>query len=516
MHTRTMSRVGAVGLVCAFLLVGSAFSDSKARIVRLSYVSGDVQIDRAQGQGFERAVMNMPISEGMKVFTRTAGQAEVEFEDGSTVRLTTDTSVDFTELGLKDSGAKLTTLDILEGTAYFDIQKPQNNDEFFVHFPGQEILLASAVRFRAEIDRGEARLAVYKGEFEVGSGEHAVRVKKDETITLSFDDPARYVLANSIQPGPYDSWNNERQRFRSQYSSASANYNGPRYGYADLNYYGNSSYVPGYGYVWRPYGAGFNWDPFGNGSWAWGGGGYSWVSGYPWGWTPYHYGSWCFIPGFGWGWQAGNWNSWNNIPVIATGPTGWTPPHPPPAPPVTIVTGPGGDTHHHHTGGGHDGDPQGGGGKGRWWHREHGDVNTGTGVVTGGGTGSAIVGNGSAVTARSAAAAAADGTASNRVRDNQQVTGRSRWGQEPGRTGQEAGGRSRENRGQDSGSRGSGSRGPEVSHPAAQPRSAPEYSRPTVSAPMAAPQPSVNMGGGGSRVESGGGSVQRGSRPKGR
>ena len=60
MHTRTVSRVGAVGLVCALLLVGSAFSDSKARIVRLSYVSGDVQIDRAQGQGFERAVMNMP------------------------------------------------------------------------------------------------------------------------------------------------------------------------------------------------------------------------------------------------------------------------------------------------------------------------------------------------------------------------------------------------------------------------------------------------------------------------
>jgi hypothetical protein len=32
--------------------------------------------------------------------------------------------------------------------------------------------------------------------------------------------------------------------------------------------------------------------------------GYTWVSGYPWGWLPYHCGAWGYYP-FGWGWAPG-------------------------------------------------------------------------------------------------------------------------------------------------------------------------------------------------------------------
>ena len=34
--------------------------------------------------------------------------------------------------------------------------------------------------------------------------------------------------------------------------------------------------------------------------------GYMWASAYPWGWLPYHYGSWAFIGGgVGWAWVPG-------------------------------------------------------------------------------------------------------------------------------------------------------------------------------------------------------------------
>ena len=33
--------------------------------------------------------------------------------------------------------------------------------------------------------------------------------------------------------------------------------------------------------------------------------GYTWISGEPWGWMPYHYGSWNFSNGFGWFWMPG-------------------------------------------------------------------------------------------------------------------------------------------------------------------------------------------------------------------
>jgi hypothetical protein len=56
-----------------------AFADSQVRIVRLSNVEGAVQVDRNTGQGLEKAFLNMPIVQGMKLATKESGRAEVEF-----------------------------------------------------------------------------------------------------------------------------------------------------------------------------------------------------------------------------------------------------------------------------------------------------------------------------------------------------------------------------------------------------------------------------------------------------
>src|ERR1700720_855629 len=85
--------------VLALLLLVPAMADSHARIVRLSYVDGDVEIDKADGHGFSAAYLNMPVTHQSKLWARD-GQAEVEFEDGSSIRLTPDTIVGFTDLSL--------------------------------------------------------------------------------------------------------------------------------------------------------------------------------------------------------------------------------------------------------------------------------------------------------------------------------------------------------------------------------------------------------------------------------
>jgi len=51
--------------------------------------------------------------------------------------------------------------------------------------------------------------------------------------------------------------------------------------------------------------AGQGFDPYGNGSWVWTPAGYSWASGYGWGWLPYRCGQWVYFDDFGWGWQPG-------------------------------------------------------------------------------------------------------------------------------------------------------------------------------------------------------------------
>ena len=58
--------------------------------------------------------------------------------------------------------------------------------------------------------------------------------------------------------------------------------------------------------------------------------GYTWVSSYPWGWTPYRYGSWTYLSSYGWFWQPGStWAGWNTVPRIVNAPQRFNTPRPP-------------------------------------------------------------------------------------------------------------------------------------------------------------------------------------------
>lgn len=74
--------------------------------------------------------------------------------------------------------------------------------------------------------------------------------------------------------------------------------------YNELSPYGRWMNMPRYGQVWiynepgfRPY--------YTNGQWMDTDLGYSWSSGYNWGWAPFHYGRWEFDPSYGWFWIPG-------------------------------------------------------------------------------------------------------------------------------------------------------------------------------------------------------------------
>src|SRR3954462_11206416 len=91
------SLVGLALSLCS-LLTQPAWADSQARIVRLSDVQGSVQIDKNTGLGFENAFVNLPIIQGTQLRTGNGGRAEVEFEDGSSLRLTPNTTIHFNQL----------------------------------------------------------------------------------------------------------------------------------------------------------------------------------------------------------------------------------------------------------------------------------------------------------------------------------------------------------------------------------------------------------------------------------
>jgi FecR protein len=305
----SLTRFSFILLATACSLVAlPAMADSQARIVRLSDVQGSVQINKNTGLGFEKAFVNLPITEGAQLRTGSTGRAEIEFEDGSSIRLAPNTSVDFTKLSLADAGKRISQLNLVDGMAYVNWL---GKDDFSLNFSHESVSLDHAAHFRVDTSSEVANVAVFKGDVEVESPSGKVNVAKKKTASFDAD---KYTLANKVPEEPLDSWDKESIDYHNQYAK---NNSASPYGYglADLNYYGAYSNVPGYGMMWQPYFTGVGWDPFMDGAWSfYPGFGYMFASAYPWGWMPYRYGNWMFIPGMGWMWQPGGWNTWLAVP----------------------------------------------------------------------------------------------------------------------------------------------------------------------------------------------------------
>jgi Family of unknown function (DUF6600)/FecR protein len=322
----------------------TAHATSHVRIVRLSYVDGNVQMDRASGQGMERAMLNSPIIEGARILTGANGLAEIEFEDNSTIRLGEATEVRFSQLLLNDDGDKVNEVELVRGTMYFDTRTGKHDIDR-VLAAGRTFVLRHDSQLRFMMLGDQAQVAVLSGEAQFENNGQLARIKKNDTVTVDSTNPAGMVLAKGVDSISLDRWNSERAAYQSAYSYDNTGY-GNRgmsgFGYSDLAYYGGFTYLPGYGMAWQPYGASSwsGWDPYMSGGWMYTSGlGYTWASAYPWGWMPSHYGSWIYLPTGGWFWTPGNSfknggvvTNWQPTAPVVHGPPGYTAPVPPTRP----------------------------------------------------------------------------------------------------------------------------------------------------------------------------------------
>lgn len=342
-------RVGfTLSAISTFILAAAtigAFAESHVRIVRLSSVEGKVQMDRGTGEGLERAILNTPIVEGTRIVTGSDGLAEVEFENQSALRLAENSEVRFTQLLLNDAGDKVNQIQVVTGIVYLD--SAAKGDDVYRLMAGDQTLVARRdTLMRVNAASNQVQVAVFKGDVRLENQPQPVTVQKKETLTFDPANASGYTVAKNIESSQFDSWNKEREAYASTYAQ-NQGYGGPNraYGLQDLNYYGEYSYAPGYGYVWQPFGFAnsmIGWNPYSNGAWMfYPGMGYAWASAYPWGWLPYHYGSWSYIKGTGWAWVPGNtyrgsWYATNfqKVPSVRKAPTGWTAA----APPATVTT----------------------------------------------------------------------------------------------------------------------------------------------------------------------------------
>jgi hypothetical protein len=297
--------------ICSLISLPAA-ATSQARIVRLSDVHGVVQINKSGGSAFERAFLNLPITQGTLLKTGPDGRAEIEFEDGSSLRVGPDSAVTFTTLTLDDSGTRNSAISLGEGIAYLNWL---GKDEISVKFSRETVALDHAAHFRVTNGSDAASLAVFKGPLDVDAPDGKLVLDKHKTATFDHAENDKSKVTNKVEDAKLDSWDKDATSYHDEYAKVKNDNSPYGYGLSDLNYYGAFSPVPGYGMMWQPFFTGVGWDPFMDGVWGfYPGMGYMFASPYPWGWLPYRYGNWMFVPSMGWMWQPGMWNAYTAIP----------------------------------------------------------------------------------------------------------------------------------------------------------------------------------------------------------
>ena len=204
-------RFGAPALLL-FSLVAGLRADSHVRIVRLSLVVGAVQVKLPDGRGWRPALLDAPLVQGEQVRTLGSGRAEIQFENGSTLRLIPDTQVDLTRLALSNAGVFETTARVGSGTAFATLRK-QDSKDFRITLAGDRWVQAHGdARLRVNATAGAQPLAVLAGKAELYGNGKPLMLKKNQAALFTGGGSARRVDI-AAPAGPWTKWSEKRDQY---------------------------------------------------------------------------------------------------------------------------------------------------------------------------------------------------------------------------------------------------------------------------------------------------------------
>ncbi|MEO7673055.1 MAG: DUF6600 domain-containing protein [Pyrinomonadaceae bacterium] len=279
-----------------------------ARVARISFIRGDVQVRRDGSQDWEKAVLNLPVVEGDEITTGADGRFEIQFNTYTHVRAAENLYLKI--VGLKDGAIALS---LPEGTLNVRLTKFDKDTAFFeVDAPKTTIAVQKSGMYRIDAGKqgdSEVRVSVTNnGEARVYADNSGFTLKNGRTANIKIDgqfagewdteDADRYA-------DEFDTWTLDRdvtiaKRLKDAYYDKY--YDQDIYGAEDLNDSGDWIHTKKYGYVWRPYRNATsqyaNWSPYRYGNWRWVPPyGWTWVNDEPWGWATYHHGRWFYDDG---------------------------------------------------------------------------------------------------------------------------------------------------------------------------------------------------------------------------
>ncbi|MCJ7524154.1 MAG: FecR family protein [Candidatus Aminicenantes bacterium] len=316
-----------IGLIFSFLTVFLLFSGFNMAAVEsiyghISFVDNEAAVIRADGSE-NRLVVNLPVVPGDTVATSTNGRCELQFDNGTVIRLDENSRLRVTTVlaPALTSNWRVTTLHLLQGQAYA-LPQTYNREMFQIITPSAAINLKSrtSATIRIDADLGTSFFSD-RGKFQVLYGTDNQSLKK---ITVKAGRAYAVSSANTLlsrvkkRDLEFTAWNEyvDRHFKELHYGVNKVPANLTKFkNKALLNWaekwsslFGEWIYDELFGYVWKPADERFALTkrPFFHADFVRINGQLFLVPQQQWGWVPAHMGTWVWLKR-GWSWIPGEW-----------------------------------------------------------------------------------------------------------------------------------------------------------------------------------------------------------------
>jgi hypothetical protein len=180
-----------------------------ARAVSLSLVQGTVIVRKPGERKWNRASLDMSLEEGMSLATARNSFAEVQFENGSTVRIGEISRIDFTQMALAPRSGRVSHVKIVFGTATANVV-PGHHDEYVLNVADATLAPNGKAEFRIDLAHSLLRVEVFRGHVQAVDSSQSETLNKNEV--LAYDDSSRgpFEVTNPIHTDQWDKWCRDR------------------------------------------------------------------------------------------------------------------------------------------------------------------------------------------------------------------------------------------------------------------------------------------------------------------
>ncbi len=296
-----MTRKVILALLVASISAWTAFAgpEEYSRLARISVLEGNVGFQHPNLVDWTAASINMALQPGDRIYTGIDGRVEMQFDDGSAVRLANQTDVEI--LALTDN---LIQFRILAGLCSLSVR---SSLAFEVNTPAAAFTTLKKGVYRFDVtESGDTDGIARAGTIEAENSYFHRLIESGELLHIVAGNAGDPQLSRYEGRDFWDEWNDRRDAEMLANDSRRFLPETVYMGAGELDSFGRWIVDDSYGPAWVPYAVNSVWSPYSAGRWwyrpKWG---WTWVSYEPWGWLPYHYGRWHHHPSYGWCWLPG-------------------------------------------------------------------------------------------------------------------------------------------------------------------------------------------------------------------